>query len=108
MSKILCYSVKLRDLVSISEKAYLAISYNGAENILPKSQVRGRDYTPKKSTAYWISAWILEKKNVQFSSKKKAWLDSESGKVFPDIVYTHHVPEKVVKIKENYDDSLFK
>ena len=39
MSKVLCYSVRLLSLVSISDKAYLATSFNGDEDIIPKSNL---------------------------------------------------------------------
>ena len=73
MKKTLCLSVRLASLVSISEKAYKARSFDGSEDILPKSCVFGQDYDVQKSDAYWIAAWILEKKNIQWSNKKSAW-----------------------------------
>lgn len=68
-----CYSVRLQSLVSISDKAFKAVGFDGSEDILPKSQVFGQDFDVTKSEAYWISAWILEKKNIQYSSKKIKW-----------------------------------
>ncbi len=79
MSKVLCYSVRLQSLVSISDKAYVATSFDGSKDVLPKSQVFGQDYDVQKSDAYWIAAWILEKKNIQYSGKKRAWLDKDTG-----------------------------
>ena len=58
--KTKCYSVRLQSLVSMSDKAYKATSFDGSEAILPKSQVFGVDYDVQKSEAYWISSWILE------------------------------------------------
>lgn len=108
MSKILCYSVRLQSLVSISDKAYVAKSFDGSEDVLPKSQVFGPDYEVQKSDAYWIAAWILEKKNIQYSGKKKAWLDKNTGKILPNIEYEHHVPKKVDKTKTKHDANLFR
>ena len=108
MSKLLAYSVKLKSLNSISEKAFLATSFNGLEDVLPKSQVFGRDYDVKKSDAYWISAWILEKKNIQYSGKKRAWIDKNTGNILPDFKYKHHIPNQVNKLKIKHDQSLFK
>jgi hypothetical protein len=68
-----CYSVRLESLVSISERAYKATAFDGSEDIIPKSQVFGQDWEVSKSEAYWISAWILEKKKIQYSSKKVKW-----------------------------------
>lgn len=53
--KVLCYSVRLSSLTSISEKAYKAVAFDGSEAIIPKSQVLGQDYDVSKSEAYWIS-----------------------------------------------------
>lgn len=39
--KVLCYSVRLSSLTSISEKAYKAVAFDGSEAIIPKSQVSG-------------------------------------------------------------------
>lgn len=67
------YSVRLESLISISPKAYKAIAYDGTSAIIPKSQVLGPDLEVQKSDAYWISAWILEKKDIQYSTKKVRW-----------------------------------
>lgn len=77
MSKVKCYSVRLESLVSISDKAYRASAFDGSTAILPKSQVFGRDYEVEKSDAYWISAWILGQKELQYSSKKQRWFEKE-------------------------------
>lgn len=67
------YSVRLESLISISPKAYRAVAYDGTSAIIPKSQVLGPDTEVQKSDAYWISAWILEKKDIQYSDKKVRW-----------------------------------
>ena len=72
--KTLCYSVRLESLVSISDKAYLAKCFDGSSDVIPKSQVFGFDPQAKKSDAYWISAWILAKKKIQYSRKKVKWI----------------------------------
>ncbi len=66
-------SVRLQSLVSISDKAYKATAFDGSEAIIPKSQVFGQDWDVQKSDAYWISSWILEQKDLQYSDKKVAW-----------------------------------
>ena len=71
--KVLCYSVRLSSLTSISEKAYKAVAFDGSEAIIPKSQVLGQDYDVSKSEAYWISEWILRQKDLQYSGKKEDW-----------------------------------
>ena len=73
--RIRCYSVRLESLVRISDKAFRATSYDGSSDIIPASQVFGQDDEVRKSEAYWISAWILEKKTIQYSKKKSAFFE---------------------------------
>jgi len=91
--KTKCYSVRLESLVSISDLAYKARAFDGSEAIIPKSQVFGTDYDVQKSEAYWITAWILEKKDIQYSTKKEAWFD-ENGNMQPSYHVEHHKPER--------------
>lgn len=91
--KTKCYSVRLESLFSISDKAFKARAFDGSEAIIPKSQVFGPDYDVQKSEAYWISAWILEKKDIQYSTKKEAWFD-ENGNMLPSYHIEHHKPER--------------
>lgn len=88
------YSVRLQSLVSISDKAYLATAFDGSEAVIPKSQVIGPDMDVEKSEAWWISAWILEKKSLQYSTKKAAWFDSDTRKRLPHYTVEHHSPAK--------------
>lgn len=96
----LCYSVRLLSLTEISDKCYKAIAFDGSEALIPKSQVFGQDYDVQKSDAYWISAWILEKKSIQYSAKKEAWFDTITRKMQPVFKIEKHIPEKV-EPKEN-------
>ena len=89
----LCYSVRLESLVRISDKAFRATAFDGSSDILPASQVFGMDYDVQKSDAYWISAWILSKKSIQYSTKKQAWFD-ENGRQLPTYAIERHTPEK--------------
>ena len=91
--KTKCYSVRLQSLVSISDRAYKATSFDGSSDIIPKSQVFGTDYEVQKSDAYRIAGWILEKKELQYSTKKEAWFD-EAGNMQPSYHIEHHIPEK--------------
>jgi len=102
-----CYSVRLESLVSISDKAYRATAFDGSEAILPKSQVLGRDYDLQKSESYWIAAWILEKKNLQYSTKKEAWFD-EHGRMMPTYHVEKHKPERVEPVESNIHANLTK
>lgn len=97
MSKVKCYSVRLQSLFSISEKAYKATGFDGSEAIIPKSQVFGQDYDVQKSEAYWISAWILGQKSLQYSSKKESFFDKERADFVKEdgVTVERHVPEPV-------------
>lgn len=103
--KTLCYSVRLESMVRISDKAYRATAFDGSSDIIPASQVFGQDWDVQKSDAYWISAWILSKKRIQYSQKKQAWFD-ESGKMLPTYTIERHTPEKVEAKQSNEIDDL--
>lgn len=103
--KTKCYSVRLSSLTQISPKCYKAVAFDGSEALIPASQNFGQDYSVSKSDAYWIAAWILEKKDLQFSAKKEAWFD-ESGKMLPTYHVMKHVPEKVEPIEKGADETL--
>ncbi|MBP5473667.1 MAG: hypothetical protein J6X92_02770 [Bacteroidales bacterium] len=107
MSRTLCYSVRLESLVRISDKAFKATAFDGSCDIIPASQVFGIDYEAQKSDAWWIAAWLLEKKDLQYSNKKKAWFD-ESGKRLPDYLIVHHKPEKKEVVDSNEINCLKK
>ena len=100
MKKTLCYSVRLESLVRISPKAFKATAFDGSSDIIPASQVFGPDFEVQKSDAYWIAAWLLEKKDLQYSSKKQAWFD-EAGQRLPDYQVEHHKPVKVDAVNNN-------
>ena len=103
--RTLCYSVRLESLVRISDKAFKATAFDGFSDIIPASQVFGMDYEVQKSDAYWISAWILEKKSIQYSSKKQAWFD-ENGHQLPTYTIEHHTPEKRKEKESNVINDL--
>ena len=103
--KTLCYSVRLESLTRISEKAYKAASFDGSTDIIPASQVFGRDYEVMKSDAYWIAAWIVQKKNIQYSGKKQAWFD-EDGHQLPTYTIERHTPEKREAVTSNEINDL--
>ena len=90
----LCISVRLESLVRISDKAFKATAFDGSSDIIPASQVFGRDYEVQKSDAYWISAWILQKKSIQYSPKKQAWFDENRHRL-PTYTIERHTPEHV-------------
>jgi hypothetical protein len=106
--KVLCCSVRLSSLTSISEKAYLASAFDGSEAVIPKSQVFGQDYDVQKSEAYWISEWILKQKDLQYSGKKQAWFDKDTGRMLPTYTVVKHEPEKVSPVDSNVIERLKK
>jgi hypothetical protein len=89
-----CISVRLESLVSISDKAYRATAFDGSSDIIPKSCVFGPDFEVSKCDAYWIAAWILQKKSIQYSHKKEALFD-ENGHQLPTISIKSHTPETI-------------
>lgn len=99
MGKVLCYSVKIKRIEKITHKSYKIFSFNGMVDILPASQIYGID-TETKGLSYWVSAWILEKKNIQYSDKKKCFFD-ERGNKYPFVEIKHHVPQKY-SVVNNY------
>ena len=103
--RTLCYSVRLESLVRISDKAFKATAFDGSTDIIPASQVMGRDYDVQKSDAWWISAWILEKKNIQYSGKKQAWFD-ENVHQLPTYTIERHTPEKIAAKESNIISEL--
>lgn len=90
-------SVRLQSLVSVSDKAYKATAFDGSTAILPKSQVFGQDFEVQKSDAYWVAEWILKQKELQYSDKKVAWYNQDTGRLEPNItvIVEKHVPEKI-------------
>lgn len=98
--KTLCFSVRLESLIQISDKCFKARAFDGSEALIPSKFVFGRDYAVNKSEAWWIAAWILEKKELQYSSKKKAWFD-ENGFMSPNVSVKVHNPKKVDAVSNN-------
>lgn len=90
-------SVKLQSLVSISDKAYKATCFDGLSAIIPKSQIFGQDYDVEKSDAYWITEWILQQKELQYSNKKTAFYDSVKSRIVISPTYKKHIPKPISK-----------
>ena len=102
MAKTKVYSVRLKSLTRISDKCYKAVAFDGSEAFIPASQYFGEDYEAgNKSDAYWISAWILEKKELQFSTKKAAWYNPETGQTKPhiEIIIEKHIPARIEPVQ---------
>lgn len=100
-----CYSVRLKEFTSISPKCYKAVAFDGSEALIPTSQYYGQDYSVSKSDSYWISEWILQKKDLQYSRKK--WTNfTKNGKNIGQIIIEHHKPKKLDISKINHDETL--
>lgn len=107
MSGTKCYSVRLESFVNYSEKAYKAVAYDGSQAFIPKSCFFGMDYSVSKSDAYWIAAWILEKRELQYSSKKVAFFD-ENGKMIPIVIKEKYEPDSIKSVESNNINELKK
>lgn len=105
--KTKCYSVRLESLYSYSDKSYKATAYDGSIAFIPRSCVFGVDYSVSKSNAYWIAAWILEKRDLQYSSKKAAWFD-ENGNMIPETTIEIHIPDNQSALPANKIETLKK
>lgn len=104
--RVKCYSVRLECLTAISGKALKAVAFDGSSAIIPTSQYYGGDFEVSKSCAYWISAWILEKVHIQYSSKKVAWFDSQTKKMLPSYTVEKFTPEYKKPVASNEIASL--
>jgi len=108
--KTKCYSVRLESLTKISDKCFKAVAFDGSEDLIPASQIFGIDYDVQKSDAYWISAWILEKKKLQYSDKKVGWFNPATDCIEPNYSVTveHHTPQQLEPKETEPDASLIR
>jgi hypothetical protein len=106
--KTKCYSVRVESMRRISDKCYSARSFDGREALIPASQVYGPDLEVSKSEAWWITAWILEKKDLQYSTKKEAFFYTDTGKRAPEVTIEVHLPEPIVPKHVEPDASLIR
>lgn len=102
---ILCYSVRLKSLELISPICYKAVGFDGSSDFIPAKFVFGRDFDVQKSDAWWIAAWILERKSLQYSTKKSATF-SDDGRMLPKITVEKHIPEHIDPVESNEIKSL--
>ena len=100
-----CYKVRLKRLTSISDKAYLAEDFNGNKDVLPKSQVYCPDLAAgEDEEVWWISAWILEKKSLNYSAKCAKFYDTKSHRLTS--TGSMHVAAQVEPISDNSVEEL--
>ena len=100
-----CISVKLQAFYSISSKCYKTVAYDGSEALIPASQFYGQDYERTKSESYWITEWILQRKDLQYSTKKWS-IFSQDGRNIGQIEFKHHKPEKLDPTTIKHDKNL--
>lgn len=111
---VLCLSVRLKSVRLISEKAYKITDLNGNEDIIPASQVFGIDTDDIANDAWWISKWILKKKNIVYSDRKSKWFKSDERRATPkitrrqrhDVTIIKHTPEDIEPVEHNEIESL--
>lgn len=108
--KTKCYSVRVESVTPISDKASLIRTFDGREDVFPNSQIFGYDMEVHKSEAIWIAAWVLERKNIQYSTKKVGWYNHTTHRMEKPVtvVTERHVPEAIQAKPTNPDDSLIR
>lgn len=89
-----CYLVKLKDLHEITPKCYKAVDFSGHEDLIPASQVYGVMQGKAGIEAY-ISAWILERKNLTYSDKNAVFIDHGEMPDEDIVVVIKHTPPKL-------------
>ena len=94
--KTKCFSVKLKSMEQITANCFKAVAYDGSEAFIPAQFVYGEDKKARNNNAWWIAAWILEKKDLQYSGKKAAWFD-DNGNQTPHYTITKHTATKIDK-----------
>lgn len=102
MKKTKVISVRLKSLVSISEKCLRATSFDGQSCLVPKSVVFGQDYSVQKSDAFWIAEWFILKPDTSIQAgKKTGWYNPETGRVSEPIkfIVEKHKPELIPAVE---------
>lgn len=87
---MICYVVKLKEVSSISPKAYKVEDYQGNTEIIPKSQM-----CFKRGNEWWCSRWILNRKSLVYSVKSICNVDFRNMREKPMITIETKVPEKI-------------
>lgn len=110
MKKTKVYSVKVKEVVSVSDRAVRLVGFDGKDDIFPTSCIFGEDYDREKTPSLWVAAWILEKKQLQYSTKKAGWFNPATNMVEPTISVTveKHVPAKIEPVKNTTHAELTK
>lgn len=100
------YSVRVASVEDISPKAVRLTAFDGSSDIFPKSAIFGEDLEVTRYAALWVAAWILPKKELQFSTKKVAFFGGR-GQMRRFVVQAEeHKPERVAPAGNNEIDEL--
>ena len=99
--RVKCISIRLQNLVRITDKAYKATDFNGNTDIIPASQIYGEDNEVGKSDAYWVTEWILNKKNLTCRRKKERFFDLATRRQIQTCTVEYHKPIKIAPVNEN-------
>ena len=109
---VMCLSVHLMQLSRITDKCYKAVAFDGSEALIPASCYFGIDYGGStRSPAYWIAEWILKKRNLQYSDKRKAVFKAGKLSWIPvknTVETIRHIPEEIAPVDDNTIDDLIK
>ena len=108
--KVKCYSVKIKELKDISEKAFKITCFDGSSDIFPKSAVYDIDDSRAAGNSIWIAAWILEKRNIQYSTKKVGYFNTETREIehATRTIIKKHIPEKIEVKEASIDNDLIR
>lgn len=90
MKKTKTYQVKIKSITPCGG-AFLIEDYNGNNDYFPKSTV----FESNNENMVYISAWILEKKEITYSYNKIFWYDRVTNTAMPHICITKYTPNKV-------------
>lgn len=105
MKSVRCYLVKVKELISISDKAYKAVGHDGSTAILPKSQV----IMPGNcENEWWVSCWIMDEKELQHSKKIIAWANAGTYTVKYEVQHEHHIPKPLAPLNTQADAKLIR
>lgn len=97
--KTKCYLVRLSEFRRISPKCFKAVDFSGHEELIPASQFFGYGDNEKAGESVYLSAWILERKTLQYSEKTPVYLtddgQNECNVDADAVVYVKHIPKKL-------------
>lgn len=106
--RVVCHRVRLKELISISDKCYKAVCFDGKSDLIPKSQVYEIELTSKDILEVWLPEWILHQKKLQYSPTHKREYDKGTGKQIPKVEIIKNIPQKITNLKQEPDNELIR